>query len=150
MIRYNKGCDNGFPDVQLQYLHQVNESGGLHTSEEYPYTTNKDGRTTYQVGTCQEKILREGRAVVSNYQWKYFADEDDLMRMIQEGPVVTNLDVVQGFQDFSGNTVWFSEDCVNYEDDYELIKQTNCTGKNGKGYTCLGDCKDKLPKYCDR
>ena len=158
MVRSNKGCssEGSFPDVHLHYVNYVNESGGLQTSDEYRYTAKDE--------PCREKVLQDGRAIVSNHSWQYFADEDDLMEMIQYGPVATNIDVTEAFRDYNGVGVFVGDGCDNYEEEDippacqkgegytcfgdckdKLIKQ-----RKGEGYTCLGDCKYKLPKHCDR
>ena len=149
MVRSNRGCVSGFPDVHLKY---VEESGDpLQSPEEYPLT--------FTVGTCQRPYTyyspyedylrpnnRQGSASVSDYQFKYFSTEDDLFEMIQSGPVVTTIDVGPEFQFLYGGGVFFDQErCVSYED--EDVPE-EC--RDGDGYTCLGDCKKKLPKHCDR
>ena len=141
MVRYNKGCssEGSFPDVHLHYVNYVNESGGLQTSDEYPYT-GKDG-------TCREKVLQDGRAIVPiNHSWKYFADEEDLMERIQYGPVATHIDVTRAFQFWKKGVFYRGDKCVNYEEE----DVPPACQKGDFGYTCLGDCKYKLPKHCNR
>ena len=77
-------------------------------------------------------------------------------------PVATIIDIPPDFQFGPTKGVFSKGDgCDNYKEEdiprecqegegytlykYKLIKQ-----RKGEGYTCLGDCKDKLPKHCDR
>ena len=81
-----------------------------------------------------------------NYEYKYFSDEDKLFELIQDGPVVSWFDVGEDFQDYGGG-VYFSPICDSYE---EEIIPPECAEDNYQGYTCLKECKKKLPKHCDR
>ena len=149
MERSNQGCDSGFLDLHLKYLQESGDP--LQSSEEYPLTET--------VGTCQRPYTyyspyedylrpnnRQGSASVSDYQWKFFSTEDDLFQMIQSGPVATNIDVDPEFQFYSGGVFYNESRCVNYEN--ESIPKECRDGASG--YTCLGDCKNKLPDHCDR
>ena len=147
LARSNQGCDSGFPDLHLKY---VGESGAsLSSPEEYPLSLT--------AGTCQavvtyygyedyNQINRQGPVSVTDYQYKYFSTEDDLLQMIQSGPVVTNVDVGPAFQFYAGGVFYDEERCVNYVN--EPVPQECRVGASG--YTCLGDCKHKLPDHCDR
>ena len=85
---------------------------------------------------------------MTDYEYKYFSDEDKLMELIQNGPVATWFDVGEDFQFFHGDGVYFNPDiCDNYEEE-EVPEE--CREEHGLGYTCLGKCKDKLPKHCNR
>ena len=73
-----------------------------------------------------------------------------MLEVIQNGPVVTWIDVTQTFLTYAGGpeSVWFNEDeCVSYEDE-EVPPE--CT--RDSGYTCLPreKCTTKIPKHCDR
>ena len=157
MVRSNQGCVSGFPDVHLKY---VEESGDpLQSPEEYPLT--------FTVGTCQRPYTyyspyedylrpnnRQGSATVSTDQWKFFSTEDDLFEMLQSGPVVTNIDVGPDFQFYykersneNGGVFYDVSRCVNYFDEQPIPEECQ---EGSFGYTCLGDCKKKLPNHCDR
>ena len=84
-----------------------------------------------------------------DYEHKYFSNEEKLLELIQNGPVVSWFDVEEfSFFRFYGGGVYYKPDvCDSYEE--ELIPP-ECAEDYGRGYTCLKDCKKKLPKHCDR
>ena len=83
---------------------------------------------------------------ISDYEYKYFSDETKLLELVQTGPVATWFDVGAEFQFYGGGVYYSPEVCSNYE---EEAVTPECA-KEGGGYTCLGECKDKLPQHCDR
>ena len=87
---------------------------------------------------------------MTDYEYKYFSDEDKLLEMIQYGPVVSwiDVDVVSlNFKQYKGGVYFNKESCVSYEEE-EVPHE--CRESYGKGYTCLGKCKSLLPLHCDR
>ena len=94
------------------------------------------------------------QASVNGFQYKWFATEFDLLPKIQSGPMVVNMDVaidpITGFCPFQfyGGGVFYDEvSCTNMLD--EPVPE-ECRRDGQFGYTCLGDCKNKLPLHCDR
>ena len=85
---------------------------------------------------------------MTDYEYKYFSDEDKLLEMIQNGPVVSWMDIdVVNFKQYNGGVYFNKESCVSYEEE-EVPHE--CRESYGKGYTCLGKCKSLLPLHCDR
>ena len=85
---------------------------------------------------------------LASYEYDYFSDEIKLMELLQNGPVDTVFDVGEDFR-FVGGAVgvyYNTEVCGNNEDE---AVPPECA-REGGGYTCLGDCKRKLPQHCDR
>ena len=95
-----------------------------------------------------EILLQVPSASVTSYEFKYFSDEDKLLELIQYGPVATWFDVADDFRFFYGPGVYYNPNiCASYEEE-EVPPE--CREEGGRGYTCLGDCKNKLPAHCDR
>ena len=70
------------------------------------------------------------------------------MELLQNGPVATWFDVGEDFRFYggAGGVYYNTEVCGNNGDE---AVPPECT-REGGGYTCLGDCKRKLPQHCDR
>ena len=85
---------------------------------------------------------------VVDYEHKYFSDETKLMELLQNGPVATWFDVGEDFRFYggAGGVYYNTEVCGNNRDE---AVPPECA-REGGGYTCLGDCKRKLPQHCDR
>ena len=83
---------------------------------------------------------------MSQYRYRYFAKEEDLIDLLQLGPAVTNVDVGPNFQFYGGGVFYDDDRCYSFEDEhvpYSCQTQDN-------GYTCLKECKEFLPAHCDR
>ena len=93
-----------------------------------------------------------------DFEYKYFSDEEKMFELIQKGPVVSWFDVhkptfqgeVNKFRFLAGGVYYQPEACDSYEEEIIQNVAPECVGKNGQGYTCLKDCKNKRPKHCDR
>ena len=137
MERVNVACQSGFPDVHLELaLEQP-----LQSAQSYPYTGT--------VGNCRESgtnNITKSAAVLQDSEYQYFTDEAALLKLVQSGPVVTVFDIGDSFQWYTGG-VYYDETCSNNEDE---DVPPDCKGSDGLGYTCLGDCENKLPVHCDR
>ena len=87
---------------------------------------------------------------LSDYEYKYFSDEKKLLELIQNGPVVTWIDVTATFLTYAGGpeSVWYNpEECVSYEEE-EVPQECSRDG----GYTCLPreKCTELIPDHCNR
>ena len=88
-----------------------------------------------------------------DYEYEYFSDEGKMFELIQNGPVVSWFDVhIPSFQKnkfrfLAGGVYYQPEVCDSYEEEIVEEIAPECVGQ---GYICLGDCKNKLPKHCDR
>ena len=85
------------------------------------------------------------------------------MELIQNGPVVTWFDVNPNIHPWLGNGIYYNTNvCDNNEVVflYFIFKKKKfpkkdeavppeCAEEDG-GYTCIGDCKRKMPQHCDR
>ena len=80
-----------------------------------------------------------------DYEYKFFADEELLMSWLQYGPVVSSVDVTADWLNYASGC-FYSRQCANYAK--ERVP-SDCLTPDG-GYTCVGDCKNKMPAHCDR
>ena len=139
LYRENRACESSFPDIYLQWA--LDSKQPLQSARSYPLTG------TY--GSCRKwgrsNIFKS--AVLTDYEYKYFTDEEHLLELVQDGPVVSWFDAGNSFRNYSGGVYYDPETCSNYEEEYI---PPECKGSNGMGYTCLEDCKNKLPLHCDR
>ena len=88
---------------------------------------------------------RQGQGTL-DYEFKFFAREEDLYERLSFGPIVSNIDVGPDFQFLSGG-IYYNEDvCGNYENEH--VPPECRTSDNG--YTCLKDCKNIIPIHCNR
>ena len=63
------------------------------------------------------------------------------------GPTVTTVTVTADWQ-YYGSGILYTEDCANYA--LEPVPSECQEERDGKkAYTCLGDCKRKMPEHCD-
>ena len=150
--RTNQGCQSAFPDNHLYFISGLGNQ--IQSAEEYPLTPNKipDGTCpvtfTYYGYEDYNQLNGQVPASLSDFRYKWFATEEDLLHRIQSGPVVTNVDITEDFQFFFGDGVFYNENqCTNYVN--EPVPE-ECRRAGTFGYTCLKDCKDKLPDHCDR
>ena len=89
-------------------------------------------------------------------EYEYESNEDKMFELIQNGPVVSWFDVhipsfgeKNKFRFLAGGVYYQPEVCDSYEQ--EIVPQ-ECVGENGSRYKCVKelDCKNRLPKHCDR
>ena len=149
--RTNQGCVSAFPDNHLYHIRDLGNP--LQSAEEYPLEPNKDPdgscpiATTYYGYEDHNQLNGNVQASVSDFRFKWFATEEDLIRRVQSGPVVSNIDITEDFQFFGGGVFFNENQCVNYVN--EPVPE-ECRRDGAFGYTCLKDCKNKLPDHCDR
>ena len=149
----------GFPDLHLQY---VLETGGeLLSAANYPLVPSKANITA---ADCSAGTRRQAEPRLENYDFQFFSDEELLQSWVADyGPAITFVDVTPDWQfyscesavsmsvsfssSYSSAGVLYNQDqCSDYlQEDVPF----ECSPPEG-GYTCLGDCKDKLPAHCDR
>ena len=139
MLRTNGACVTGFADIYLKWALETKQP--LQSARNYPVTGTS--------GNCRKTGRRTttfNSAVLSNYEYKYFTDKAHLLELVQYGPVVTSMDISEFFHVYAGG-VFYDRNCFNNKDE---TVPPECRGSNGQGFTCLGDCKNKLPVHCDR
>ena len=136
--RVNVACQTEFSDVYLELaLEQP-----LQSAQSYPLTGT--------FGNCRESgthNITKSSAVLQDSEYQYFTDEEALLKLVQSGPVVTVFDIGDSFYRYAGGVYYDPETCSNNEDE---DVPSECKGSDGSGYTCLGDCNNKLPVHCDR
>ena len=143
--------DYGQEDKQYGYEEygQDNEQYGY---DDYGKDKKQEQKASNNKINKQYEYDRQGQiASVSDHQYKYFATEDDLFKMLQSGPVVTIIDVGEAFHFLGDGILYDTKSCTNYEDEpipQECRRVSQISGESG--YTCLGNCKNKLPLHCDR
>ncbi len=141
MLRTNLACVTGHADVYLQWALETKQP--LESARNYPLTGS--GR----FGNCRKTGRKTtfSNAVLSDYEYEYFTDEAHLLELIQHGPVITSVDVGENLRYIDRTVYYHPATCSNNNDE---SVPNECRGSDGQGYTCLGDCKNKLPVHCDR
>ena len=149
LARINLGCNTGWADIHMNYT--KNELGGvLNSAASYPLEPQ------LRKGECREdpaKNLDVG-AKLTDFKVEFFRDEDDLEKLVEEGPVTTTIDATPHLQHFGGGTYYNNRSdtpCVDTLDEPvpDFCKEL---GEDGRvRYTCLRDgCREQMPKHCDR
>jgi len=163
------GCDGAWPQAYIDWI--TGENTYLQEESGYPYTSGRSG----DVGACNPSSSNYNKDfMVSGMQNKWFTDEDDMEGLITMNPIITAVQVTNGWGGYNGGILDASDCCnaatdsscvynlnhavlvVGYGSNYWLVKNSWGTRwgengffkiKRGTGHCGIGSLHQTVP-YC--
>lgn len=147
-------CESGFPDIHLDYLKELGETGSnFQLEKDNPEVGDESVECNNNAPSANSNIR------VTGGNFEIFSNEADMEKALESGPVETRIDISKTgslvdaeklfhLQFFGGGTFYNTTECVDYvmED-----VPTECLKDGVPGtYTCLQGCNERLPDHCNR